>query len=226
MLAALAGLVALAIVVHTYALPLERLARGGGQRELLADVGINLGCLFAALIGALSITTEFRTGTIRPTLLATPQRARVIAAKAVVAAGSGAVAVIVSVGVASVATRASVAFRDIASTVTVGDYVQLLAGGALAGGLLGIMGLAVGAVIRAQVPTFVAVFTWLLFIENVVVELPAVHRLVPGGLGQGIAGLNREGVLQTAWLSALLLSVYAVVALLVSIVVTGRRDIA
>ena len=60
MLAALAGLVALAIVVHTYALPVDRVASRTGQRELLTDVGVNLGVLFAALIGALSITT---TGT-------------------------------------------------------------------------------------------------------------------------------------------------------------------
>ena len=110
-----------------------------------------------------------------------------------------------------------------ASTLAVSDYVELLAGGALAGGLLGIMGLALGAIIRAQVPTFVALFTWLLFIENVIVELRATHRLVPGALAQGIAGQNREGVLQTVWLAALLLVVYATGTLLVSVGATRRR---
>ena len=116
MLAALAGLVVLGIVVHTYALPAGSLATTSGQRELLIDVGINLGGLFAALIGALSITTEFRTGTIRPTLLAAPHRGGVIVAKALVSAATGAVAAIVSVVVASVAARASLSIRDLAST--------------------------------------------------------------------------------------------------------------
>ncbi|GEP32285.1 hypothetical protein NSZ01_00530 [Nocardioides szechwanensis] len=226
LLAALAGLVVLAIVVHTYALPDERLAAGDGQRELLTDIGISLGGLFAALIGALSITAEFRTGTIRPTVLATPRRARVIAAKALVSAGTGALAVIVSVVTASVAAQVTLSIRGLASTPTAGDYVELLAGGAIAGGLLGVIGLAVGAIIRAQVPTFVALFIWLLFIENVLVELPDAHRFVPGALAQGITGLNREGVLQDVWPAALLLCVYAAGALLVSVDATRRRDIA
>jgi len=226
MLAALASLVVLGIVVHTFALPADSLATTGGQRGLLIDVGINLGGLFAALIGALSITTEFRTGTIRPTLLAAPHRGGVIVAKALVSAATGAVAAIVSVVVASAAARVSLSIRDLASTPTAGDYLELLAGGALAGGLLGVIGLAVGAVIRAQVPTFVVLFTWLLFIENVLAELPATHRFVPGALAQAIAGQDREGVLQTVWPAALLLCVYAAGTLVVSVGATRRRDVA
>jgi ABC-type transport system involved in multi-copper enzyme maturation permease subunit len=226
LLAALAGLVVLAVVVHVYALPDDQLANGDSQRQLLTDIGINLGGLFAALIGALSVTTEFRTGTIRPTVLASPRRARVIAAKAVVSAGAGALAVLVSVGTASVAARVTLSVRDLASTPSAGDYVELLAGGAVAGGLLGVIGTAVGAIIRAQVPTFVALFIWLLFIENVLVELPGVHRFVPGALAQGIAGQSREGVLQDIWLAALVLCAYALGALFFSVDATRRRDIA
>ena len=226
MLAALAGLVALAIVVHTYALPVDRVGTRTGQRELLTDVGVNLGVLFAALIGALSITTEFRTGTIRPTLLAAPWRSKVIAAKALTAFVAGAVAVLVSIGIASLTAAVSLWIRGLTPMPTTGDYVDLLAGGALGGGLLGVIGLAVGAIIRAQVPTFVVLFTWLLFIENVLAELPEAHRLVPGALAQGIAGQDRDGIVQTVWLSALLLAIYACAALAVSATATDRRDVA
>jgi ABC-2 type transport system permease protein len=226
MLAALAGLAVLGIVVHTYALPADSLAATSGQRDLLTEIGIGIGGLFAALIGALSITTEFRTGTIRPTLLAAPHRGRVIVAKALVSATTGAAAVIVSVLTASIAARVTLAFRDMTSTPTTGDYLQLLGGGALAGGLLGIIGLAVGAVVRAQVPTFVALFTWLLFIENVLAELPGTHRFLPGALAQGITGQNREGILRDPWLAALLLGSYATGTLLVSVGATRRRDVA
>ena len=37
--------------------------------------------LFAALIGVMAITSEFRHGTIRPTFVVTPHRTRVIVAK-------------------------------------------------------------------------------------------------------------------------------------------------
>ena len=226
MLAALAALVVLGIVVHTSALSAADLAADAAQRQLLTDVGINLGILFAALIGALSITTEFRTGTIRPTFLAAPHRGGVIVAKALVAAVTGAVTVIVSVVVASVSARTGLSIRGLGSTPTAGDYVELVAGGALAGGLLGIIGLAVGAIIRSQVPTFVVLFTWLLFVENVLVELPATHRFVPGALAQGLAGQNREGVLQAMWLAALVLALYTAGTLVVSVAATRRRDVA
>ena len=54
------------------------------QRPGSLDVfgrGEFLGALFAALLGALSITTEIRHGTIRPTFLFTPRRGRVLWAK-------------------------------------------------------------------------------------------------------------------------------------------------
>lgn len=225
MLAALAGLVALAIVVHTYALPVDRVGTRTGQRELLTDVGVGLGGLFAALIGALSITAEFRTGTIRPTLLAAPRRWEVIAAKALTAFATGVVAALVSIGTASLAAAASLRVRDLTPMPTLGDYVDLLAGSAVGGGLLGVIGLAVGAIIRAQVPTFVVLFTWLLFIENVLAELPEAHRFVPGALAQGLAGQARDGIVQTVWLAALLLTAYAAAALVASVAATGRRDV-
>jgi ABC-type transport system involved in multi-copper enzyme maturation permease subunit len=225
MLAALAGLVALAIVVHTYALPVDRVGTRTGQRELLTDVGVGLGGLFAALIGALSINAEFRTGTIRPTLLATPRRWEVIVAKAATAFATGAVAAIVSIVTASLTATVALRIRDLTPMPTAGDYIDLLAGAAVGGGLLGVIGLAVGAIIRAQVPTFVGLFTWLLFIENVLAELPEAHRFVPGALAQGLAAPDREGVVQTVWLAALLLTAYASVALAVSMTATQRRDV-
>jgi ABC-2 type transport system permease protein len=225
MLAALAGLVGLAIVVHTFALPVDRLGTRTGQRDLLTDVGVGLGGLFAALIGALSITTEFRTGTIRPTLLAAPRRREVIGAKAVTAFATGALAALVSIGTASLTATVTLRIRDLTQMPTTGDCVGLFAGGAVGGGLLGVIGLAVGALVRAQVPTFVVLFTWLLFIENVLAELPEAHRFVPGALAQGLAAQGREGIVQTVWLAALLLTTYALAASVVSVAVTSRRDI-
>jgi len=225
MLAALAGLVGLAIVVHTFALPVDRLGTRTGQRELLTDVGVGLGGLFAALIGALSITTEFRTGTIRPTLLAVPRRREVIGAKALTAFATGAIAALVSIGTASLTATVTLRIRDLTQMPTTGDYIGLFAGGAVGGGLLGVIGLAVGALIRAQVPTFVVLFTWLLFIENVLAELPEAHRFVPGALAQGLAAQDREGIVSTVWLAALLLAVYALAALVASVTATNRRDV-
>ena len=46
--------------------------------------GVYLGQVVAIVFGALAITTEYTTGLIRPTFLAVPRRARVLAAKAII----------------------------------------------------------------------------------------------------------------------------------------------
>ena len=68
--AALLGLVLLAVVLHSL-LPAENLTDPDVQLMVLGR-GEFLGALFAALLGAMSVTTEVRHGTIRPTFLFTP----------------------------------------------------------------------------------------------------------------------------------------------------------
>lgn len=54
-------------------------------RDLVSDSlqGVQLGLLAAVVLGVLAATGEYRSGTIRTTLAATPRRGRVLAAKAV-----------------------------------------------------------------------------------------------------------------------------------------------
>src|SRR5260370_16673276 len=87
--AAMLALVTLAVLLHALSLSASRLTSGPDQRGVFTDVGMNLGALFAGLLGALSITGEIRTGTIRPTLLVTPRRGLVIAPKAVTVLAAG-----------------------------------------------------------------------------------------------------------------------------------------
>ena len=67
------GLVALVVLLHVFSLNVTTLVSRDGQLKVLGW-GTSVGALFAALLGALSITTEIRHGTIRPTFLATPRR--------------------------------------------------------------------------------------------------------------------------------------------------------
>lgn len=126
----MAGLVALVVLLHVFSLDVATLTGRAGQLKVLGW-GTSIGALFAALLGVLSITGEIRHGTIRPTFLATPRRTRVIIAK--VAAGAlaglaiGLLAEALTVGLES----AGLAARGIHIALTGGDYLQLLAGGAV-----------------------------------------------------------------------------------------------
>src|SRR5262249_61660589 len=69
--ATMLGLVLLAELLHGYGLPAKDIGSARRQLQLLAP-GEIIGTLLAALLGAMSITGEIRHGTIRPTLLVSP----------------------------------------------------------------------------------------------------------------------------------------------------------
>ena len=226
-LATMAGLTTLAVLLHVFGLPVDQLTTQADQRGVLTDVGINLGILFSALLGALSITAEFRTGTIRPTLLLNPRRGRVMAAKTVVALAAGALTGLLATATASAAGVVGLTLRGITVTVDAGDVLRLVAGGTAAGALWAVIGLGAGALTRAQVPTLVGLFVWVLFVENLLAgDFPGTHRFVPGALAQSLAGSTRDGVLTSAMLAAVLLVGYAAAAALAGLAATLRRDVA
>lgn len=219
-------LVVVAVGLHGYGLPIDDLARPDRQLDFLVGWGEVLGALFAGLLGALSFTTEIRHGTIRPTLLATPNRRRVIAAKATIAALAGAGLGLTATTTAVVTGRAILAARGIDTVPTTGDVAQLVIGGAAAAGLWAVIGLGLGAIIRSQVPTIVGLLAWVLFVEGILVDTaPAVGRYAPSALGQALGGLHRDTLLAPA-AATLLLAVYAVVVLAAATATTTRRDFA
>jgi ABC-2 type transport system permease protein len=226
-LASMVALVTVAILVHAFGLPVERLGTGEQQLAILIDVGANLGALFSALLGALSITSEFRTGTIRPTLLARPRRPVVLAAKVACSLAAGAVA-----GVLAAATAAAVGYvglyaRGLSVALSASDLGRLVVGGLGGGALWAVIGLGVATIVRAQVPTVVGLLVWLLFVENLLAgDLPTAHKYVPGGLAQTLAGSARDAVLSSAPLAAALLVAYAAGAAVLGAAALSRRDVA
>jgi ABC-2 type transport system permease protein len=220
------GLVLFAVLLHGVGLAAEHLDARSEQLMVFGR-GEFLGALFAALLGALSITGEIRHGTIRPTLLVTPQRGRVIAAKVavsmIIGAGFGLAASASAAGVGAVALRA----RGIDIQLDGGDFALLVAGGAVAAALWAAIGVGVGAVVRSQVPTVVGISAWLLFVEGVLagdaLDL-AVSRFAPGAAAEAISGQD-PGTLLAPALGVLVLAVYAVVAAVAGWLATERRDV-
>ncbi|MBI2761105.1 MAG: ABC transporter permease subunit, partial [Chloroflexi bacterium] len=107
---AMLGLVLFVVLLHGLSVPVERISRGSDQLTAVFGWAGLLGSLFAGLLGALSITGEFRHGTIRPTFLVTPRRGRVVAAKVwasmLIGSAFGLIAAAVATGVGSAALAA------------------------------------------------------------------------------------------------------------------------
>jgi hypothetical protein len=226
LLVGMLGLVLFAELLHGVGLAAEHLDTRADQLVTFGR-GEFLGVLFAGLVGSLSITGEFRHGTIRPTLLVTPQRGRVVAAKVVVSTVVGAGFGLAASALAAGAGAAALRMRGIDVELAGGDYALLVAGGAAAAALWATIGVGVGAVVRGQVPTVVGICAWLLFVEGLLagdaLDLD-VSRFAPGAAAEAISG-QEPGALLAPVLGGVVLAAYAVGAIAAGWLATERRDV-
>ena len=224
--AAMLLLVVLAVLLHSL-LPAQSLRSPNNQLTILGR-GEFLGALFAGLVGALSVTAEIRHGTIRPTFLVSPRRARVVWAKVWACVLTGSVFGLAAGAVAVAAGAAAFRARGIDLRLDGGDYLLLVAGAMGAAALWSAIGVGVGSLVRHQVPTVVGICAWLLFVEGLLagdlVGLGDVFKFLPGSAGAAISG-QEPGTLLAPAASLVLLGAYAAVAALAGAMATSRRDV-
>ncbi|TMR09507.1 ABC transporter permease [Nonomuraea turkmeniaca] len=200
-------------------------------QESLWGVGTG-GALFAAVLGVVMMTSEYRYQTITTTLLVTPKRARVVTAKLIATLVVGValgLAVLALTGLALVVTVLT-AGGDLMFTGTVGRVlVSVLA--VLA--LYTLFGLGLGALIRNQVGAIIAVLAWIYILDSLVNAIPALQPLGKWTPGGATAALTNTGVgfgldtsyLLPAWAGGLVLLAYALLFSALASVTTLRRDI-
>ena len=197
------------------------------QRELVGNGAF--AAVFAALIGVMAMTSEFRHGTIRATFVFTPARTRVITAKVfasiLVGIGFGALGAGISLAVGSAMIRA----RGWSILIDGGDVRRLLLGGIAMSALWAALGVGVGALVRNQVAAIVGLFAWVFVVEILIFQyLPQAGRYAPGAAGTAMTG-DTVGDSSVDLLSGVaggaLLAGYAAVLVLAGVLVTNRRDV-
>jgi ABC-type transport system involved in multi-copper enzyme maturation permease subunit len=112
---------------------------------VLGSYGVMLGTICVITLGVLTIASEYGTGMIRTTLTACPSRGRILAAKSVVFFLLA--FVIVTAAAALVAVVQTAAVPD-APAPTGGEWLRATVGIGLYVAMLGLLSLAVGALIR------------------------------------------------------------------------------
>jgi ABC-2 type transport system permease protein len=189
MAAALVATVTLACVVHLLGFGPSRVDERSEQLGIMFDVGITVGLVFALIAGAVSITGEFRYRTIQSVLLKEPHRRRVLDAKSVTQLVIGPAFAITGIGTALVCGVAILNARAIGVKLTVADSVRLLTGAGFGGLMFALIGLALGTVVRSQVPVVVGALLWTLMIESLLrAGVPTLARFTPGSLARRVAG--------------------------------------
>jgi ABC-2 type transport system permease protein len=193
------------------------------QRQLLG-IG-SLAGVFSALAGVLLVTSEYRYGTIRPTILFTPYRSRVLGAKAISGALAGIAFGIVGEGLGWAIGYAILSGRGITFALDGGQATQL-ALGALAGvALWGTIGAGLGAIVRSQVGAVIALLAWGFVVAPLLFGLvPAVGRFMPNYAQNSLIGLTTNHLLAPV-AGAVVLIGWAVLLAAVGVALTARRDV-
>lgn len=204
--------------------PLSSLA---GQRTVFS-LGAGGASALAAVLGALGMTGEFRHNTASATFLAIPHRGRVILAKLVAylfaGAGYGLVCFAVSVAVAVpwLATK-GIAVRLAAIGGTIGGVVAAVA-------IFALIGVGLGALLRNQVATVVALLIYLFVVENAITRIPSLGdwtSYLPGTARNALTGVSQSNLaLLAPWQGGLVLVGYGTVLALAATLFSIRRDIA
>ena len=183
--------------------------------------------ILAMVLGIRSVTDEVRHGSLVPTLLATPDRRRVVGAKLAVAATAGAV-----LGLAAIATGTAFAMIW---TATHGGMLAL--GGtafailalkvAAVGAAWAAIGLGIGLIVRHQVAAIVGALVYLFVVEDLIGGLfRGVAKFLPGSAADAFIGMSAGGAeLVAPVVGAVLLAGYAALSMGVGTERLVRGDI-
>jgi len=227
LLVGLIGIVLLTVIAAGLSMDSWALDRREDQLDLLRN-GTSAS-IFAALIGVLAMTGEFRHGTIRSTFVFTPKRSRVVVAKVIagllVGAGFGALGQAFAFGVGVLVLRGRGASLEIGAS----DVRFLFLGTIGLCALWAALGVGIGAVVRNQVFAIVGLSVWAFVVELILFAYaPAVARYGPGAAGRAMTGdaANADSVhLLSAPAGTLLLALWALLFTVAGVAVTRKRDV-
>jgi ABC-2 type transport system permease protein len=198
---------------------------------LAGTVGISFGFpqVLVVLLGCMAFTQEFRYGTITSTYLVEPRRARVLAAK-LLSVGLASMVITTATLIVSVPfAMALIRSRNGDSNVA-GQFWQMVAAGFVVMAVFGVIGVAIGALVRNQITAVVGVLVWMTAVEHIVIDAyPTVGRWMPGATTYALMqlgpALGFDGKLLSASVSGLVLAAYAAVAVTLALRLSPKRDV-
>jgi len=164
------------------------------------------------LLGAIGMTGEWRHRTITSTILASPDRVRLLSAKVVASAAAGVVLVFVVTSVTMLAGTIALKASGHA-TLGAGGLAEVMSRNLLVAAILGPFGVAIGALGRNQIVTVVALIAAASFLEpQLFAAVPSVGRFGPlseapssvlgGDPTDGMLAAGPAVVVMMAWVAA------------------------
>jgi ABC-2 type transport system permease protein len=215
------GLVALIALFVTVTTIVEDSSNAHPTRDALATLGFVP--LFALLFGILAVTGEWRHGTISQTLLVTPKRERMVAAKLVSGAIVGVVLAVVGAVLALVIAAIGLPANGL--DFDSGEAFRVAGEALVAGALWGALGAAFATTLPNQVGAIIGALAWLFVVESIISGLwPRVGQWLPGGAANGLIHTG-DGVHLSVAAAIVVTLGYVALLAAAGIVLVRRRDI-
>jgi ABC-type transport system involved in multi-copper enzyme maturation permease subunit len=141
------------------------------------------GYIFAIILGIMLMAGEFRHGTAVATFLTAPKRGSVLAAKLGMAAIAGVLLMWISTGFSFLAGFLVLSTFEEAGSPSEDLFLNTLVASTIGGVVLGVIGVAIGTLIRNQMLAITGALIYLFVIDPILLTLlPEVGKYLPTGL--------------------------------------------
>ena len=219
----LAGLAAWAMVATMHFGSSVALTTLPGFAEMMVIVPI-----FVVVLGIRSYTDEARHGSIVPTLLADPDRRRVVFAKAVVLGVAAVGFALAASATVAVVSSALLVAQGTAITVSLASVGLLVVKAIAICVLWSAVGLGIGLTVPQQVAAIVGAILWLLVGESLAEMLASgVAKFLPGHAATSLLGIAAADASLLAPLAgAVVLTGWALGSVAIGSRAFARRDVA
>jgi ABC-2 type transport system permease protein len=231
----------LALVVVTVGIGalacLGAVSHGGGPRGPGFDptfrslVGLILGQLIIAVLGALTITSEYATGMVRTSLTVQPRRGTLFAAKAVVFAVVSLVTGLIASFASFFIGQAILSGKHLNATLGQPHVLRAVIGGGLFLAVCGLLSFGLGAVLRhtaAALTTAIGLLFVIVILSNFLPQnwQDHVDKWIPFNAGSQIwSTVTTPGSnMFSAWTGFAVFAAYAAIAIGAGFVLFRKRD--
>jgi len=189
---------------------------------------------FAIIIGIMLMSGEFRHGTSVATFLTAPKRGTVLANKLAIAAIGGALVMVIATASGILGGWVALQFFDNVAEPSSGVFLNTMIAAVVSGAILGIVGVALGTLVRNQMLAITGSLIYLFVIDPILLTLaPEAGKWLPSGLITAMLALDVQapelGFDTTNYLPALTATIvllgYGLVFGAIAIATSLRRDI-
>jgi ABC-type transport system involved in multi-copper enzyme maturation permease subunit len=191
--------------------------------------GFQLAQLIVGVLGVLLVSGEYSTGMIRATMSAAPTRLPVVWAKAAVFAVVTWVIATVTSFVSFFAGQALLSSQHIQTTLSAPGVLRAVVGTGLYLTVVGLLGVALGWIIRSTAGGVATLFGLLLVLPALGEALPDswaqhINPYLPSNAGQSVTAIHPDPGSLAPWTGFGWFCVYALVGFVVAVVLVRRRD--